>query len=147
MNTIKLDTRLFEGILQQLEAIGGDVKEAVTASLGKVSGKITEDTLRALEPANLPAGGKYSRTPSRTRESVVQNPEVQWDGMTGWVPVGFDFAKPGAGGYLITGTPRMRPDAELNRMFRQKRYMYEMHREVSDVIMEFIDEKLTGGKK
>jgi hypothetical protein len=140
-NTLKLETSGFTQMLAKLEALGGDTREAVTEALENASHKITEDTIAAVDDANLPAGGKYSK--GATRESIIQDAKITWEGSTAWIPVGFDFAAPGAGGFLITGTPKMRPDLALQRMYRQKKYMNQIQKEMGDVVMDKIVEAMT----
>ena len=137
-NTLKLDTNAFTGLLTKLDAMGGDVRKAVTDALQEAAVTIANDTEAAVASGNLPAGGKYST--GRTKESIVRDTTVRWDGLSGWVPVGFDFSLPGAGGYLITGTPRMKPDYELNRMYKQKKYMVGIQEDIRRVLMDKMQE-------
>lgn len=139
-NTLKLDTSGFTSMLRQLDSLGGDVKAAVTDALQQASQTITEDTVAAIDASNLPAGGKYSK--GTTKESIIHDAQIRWEGLVGWVPVGFDFSKPGAGGYLITGTPKMRPDVQLQRMYKQKKYMNQIQKDIGEVIMDYIVEKM-----
>jgi len=141
-NTLRLDTSGFEEMLRKLDSLGGDVKNAVSNALIQSAETITEDTEEAMLAANLPAGGRYST--GTTRESIVRDQQVQWEGLIGSVPVGFDFSKPGAGGYLITGTPRMQPNRALNRMYKQKRYMNQIQKDMGEVIMDYVIEKMEG---
>lgn len=141
-NTLKLDTTGFDTLIRKLESLGGDVQKAVTDAMTQVGETITEDTIAALADAYLPAGGAY-RT-GATEESVVQNAPIAWNGSMASMPVGFDFAKPGAGGFLITGTPKMRPDKELHKMYKQKRYMAEIQNDMADVVMDYIRDKMEG---
>lgn len=141
-NTLKLDTSAFTGLLTKLDAMGGDVKKAVTDALQQAAETIADDTEAAIAPGNLPAGGKYST--GRTAQSIVRDYNVRWEGLSGWVPVGFDFSLPGAGGYLITGTPRMQPDYELNRMYKQKKYMAGIQEDIRQVLMDYMQEKFEG---
>ena len=139
-NTLKLDTSGFDGLIKRLDELGGNVHKAVTDALEQAGETIKEDTLEAIQLPNLPAQGIYSR--GDTKESVITDTHVRWEGFTAWIPVGFDFSKPGAGGYLITGTPRMRPVSRLNQMYKQKRYMKQIQDDMGDVIMDYITEKL-----
>ena len=59
--------------------------------------------------------------------------------------VGFDYAKKGAGGFLISGTPRMRPDYELRKMYKQKTYMRKIQQDMIDVVEDYIVDAM-GGK-
>lgn len=142
-NTLKLDTSGFTEMLKKLDSLGGNVQKAVEDALGQSAETIQEDTFDAIDHANLPASGKYST--GLTKESVVTDSQVRWEGLVGYVPVGFDFSKPGAGGYLITGTPRMQPDRVLNRMYKQKKYMNQIQNDMSEVIMDYIVEAMERG--
>ena len=141
-NTLKLDVSGFTQMLRQLDSLGGDVKRAVTDALQQASETIAEDTEEALAFPNLPRGGKYWT--GTTKESIIHDNRVRWDGMVGWVPVGFDYSKPGAGGYLITGTPRMSPDRALHKMYKQKKYMNQIQKDMSEVILDYVVEKMEG---
>lgn len=142
-NTLRLDTSGFTGLLEKLDELGGNVQRAVEESLIKSAEKIKQDTETAMGAANLPAQGRYSQ--GTTNESIVSNTEVEWEGLVGSVPVGFDFSEPGAGGYLISGTPRMQPNRALNKMYKQKRYMNQIQKEMGDVIMKYVIEKMEEG--
>lgn len=139
-NTLRLDTSGFTETLKKLDSLGGDVKKAVTDALQQSSETIAEDTEAAMVAANLPAQGKYST--DVTRESIIRDSQVRWEGLIGWVPVGFDFSKPGAGGFLITGTPRMRPNEQLKRMYKQKKYMKQIQDDMGEVIMDYVMEQM-----
>lgn len=123
-NILKLDTSGLEWYLAKLDTVGGNVKKTTSVALKKAAVKIQNDTVKALAPGNLPAGGKYST--GKTNASVIHFPSVEWEGLVAWVPVGFDFGAPGAGGFLIAGTPRMKPDAALRKMYKGKGYMNEL---------------------
>jgi hypothetical protein len=137
---MRLDVGGFKHYLKQLHSLGGDVKGAVEDALGQASKTITDHTEEAMAPANLPAGGQYSH--GATKESIIRDNRVRWEGLVGWVPVGFDFSKPGAGGYLITGTPRMAPDKALNRMYKGKKFMQMIQEDISDILLGYIEEKM-----
>ena len=126
----------------KLDSIGGDVKGVVNTALTKAAQTIAESTESAISTANLPEQGKYST--GATKQSIIRDVQVKWDGDTAWVPVGFDFSKPGAGGFLITGTPRMKPDYELNKIYKQKRYMNLIQKGMEEIILNSIVEKMEG---
>lgn len=139
-NTLKLDVSGFTEMLRKLDDLGGNVKKAVEDALVQSAETIHDDTIAALDNANLPARGIYST--GTTKESVITDARVSWEGLVGSVPVGFDFSKPGAGGYLITGTPRMQPDRQLNQMYKQKKYMRQIQNDISEVIMDYVIEAM-----
>lgn len=135
-NTLKLDTSGFEGLLRRLESLGGNVTETVEKALTSAGKTIENDTREAVKKPYLPAKGRYSS--GDTEKSIINDPQVQWDGNTAWIPVGFDFSKPGAGGYLITGTPKMSPDPRLKKIYKGKKYMKDIQDSMADVVIEEI---------
>ena len=141
-NMLKLDTSGFDDYAYKLDRLGADLRSIFTDALQEAAETITEDTFDGVTEPNLPRGGKYSG--GETKASIVKNPRVEWDGMVGSVAVGFDFSKPGAGGYLITGTPRMRPDKALNRIYKSKKYMKDIEQQMTEVFQKEINRRLGG---
>lgn len=141
-NVLKLDTKGFDEYAEKLERLDADLKSIFTDALQQAAETITEDTVEAMSSGNLPAGGKYST--GETKKSIVQNPKVTWSGTVGEVGVGFDFEKPGAGGYLITGTPRMKPNRELNRIYKSKKYMTNIKKDMKDIFDDEIQRRMGG---
>lgn len=142
-NQFRIDTSGMESLLMKLQRMEhATARETADAVLQPLAEKINADTRSALAPQFLPAHGKYSKNPSKTEASIETDTSVRWEGMTAWIPVGFDFNKPGAGGYLISGTPRMAPDRELRRMYRQKAYMNGIQKELWDALVERISAAL-----
>jgi len=131
-NTFTLDTAPLEGLVQKILDLDGDAREAVESALEQAAETISDDTLDAIAPGNLPAQGRYST--GATEASVLRDQKVRWTGTNAWIPVGFDFTMPGAGGYLITGTPKMAPVAQLRKMYKQKRYMADIQKDITDVL-------------
>ena len=143
-NTLKLKTDGFERVIDHLKELDGDVQKAVTDAFEQSGETITEDTQDAVTSANLPAGGKYST--GETANSII-SPKVTWIGGThAEMGVGFDYSKPGAGGFLISGTPRMRPDAALQKIYKRKKYMNDIQQDMIDVVQDYIVAALKGGK-
>ena len=104
--------------------------------------QVQEDTADAVESANLPAGGQYSD--GETRASIVRDVTPKWSGSIGEVHLGFDKSKPGAGGFLITGTPKMAPDAALAEMYSGKKYQRQINKMIEEHLQKALDE--LGGK-
>ena len=145
-NTLKLDTSGFTDVLARLDDLGGDAHAAVDVVLAEAAQQIHDDTLAAIAKPNLPARGKYSS--GDTAAAVVNDTRVRWDGDVGWVPAGFDFAKPGAGGYLIKGrgTPTvMHRVKQLHDIYEGKKYMTDLQQKMSEKLWdEVIRKKLEG---
>ena len=133
-NKFTFDTSGFDEMIRKYERAGGDLKEIVEKSLKLASEKITKDTEEGMQKANLPAHGKYST--GKTADTIVRNPEVNWTGTTASIGVGFDFNKPSAAGYLITGTPRMKRDKKLFEIYRSKKYRERLKEEINAFVGE-----------
>ena len=145
-NTLKLDTSGFADVLSDLEKMGGDAHKEVDKVLGEAARKIHDDTMAAIAKPNLPRQGKYSS--GETANSVVNDTTVQWDGDVGWVYAGFDFSKPGAGGYLIKGrsTPtKMARVQRLYEIYEGKKYMNDLQKKMYDDFFDAYVEAWAGG--
>lgn len=141
-NTLKLQLGGFQELITKLDSLQGDVKKAVTDALEQAGKTTGEDTVDAVDNANLPAKGEYSK--GQTKASIITNPLVHWSGNQAEIGVGFDYGKKGAGGFLITGTPRMKPDYELQKIYKRKKYMSQIQNDMADVINDYIQEKMEG---
>jgi len=140
-NTLNLETKGFEELVTKLEGLNGDVKKVVTDALEQAAETIEEDTREAMSAKYLPAKGIYSQ--GDTKESIVE-PDVSWSGTKAEVGVGFDYSEKGAGGFLISGTPRMQPDTALEKIYVRKKYMKQIQQDMMDVVQDAIDRKLGG---
>ena len=137
---IQIDFSNFEAYAEELEDLGADLQSVFTEVMEEEAKAIQADTLTALENANLPAQGEYSI--GRTEETVDQKPKVEWSGSIGEVGLGFDKSKPGAGGFLITGTPKMRPDYALEAIYGRKTYENKVNRNIMKRLQSEIDKRL-----
>lgn len=142
-NTLKLELSGFNELITKLEGVNGRVKDTVTDALDQMAETVEYDTKAALKKSYLPAQGKYST--GDTERAVVEGAHTQWSGTVAEIGVGFDYAKKGAGGFLITGTPRMKPDRELNRMYKQRKYAKELQEGMIDIVNDAIDDAMEGG--
>lgn len=136
-NTLKLDTSGFEEVLKRLDGLGGDTHAAVEEVLGEASKRIHDDTVAAITKPNLPRQGKYSD--GQTMESIVSDANVTWEGDVAWIPAGFDFAKPGAGGYLIKGRGSPTVMARVKALYDiyvGKRYMTNLQNEMLEKLWD-----------
>ena len=139
-NYINIDFSAFERYAEQLENLDADLVPVFTKAMELAGKKVAEDTQTAVQAANLPAAGNYSR--GTTKESILNDPRVSWSGYLGTLPLGFDKTKPGAGGYLITGTPFMRPDYALEKIYGTKGYERQIRKQIEQSLQEAIDERM-----
>ena len=113
-----IDYSQFMDLAEELDALGGNLQEIFSNMLEDIGEEIQVLTFEAMDPKNLPAKGRYSR--GYTKKAIELNPKPKWSGPYGTIGFGFDKDKPGAGSFLITGTPRMQPNHELEVMYAQK---------------------------
>lgn len=139
-NSLKIEFSVFEDFAAKLDELGADLKSIFTDVMEQEAETVAEDTKEAVERANLPARGIYSQ--GDTKDSIVMQPRVEWSGDLGEIGLGFDKTKPGAGGFLITGTPRMRPDYKLEDIYARKSYERKLVGDIMDYLSAEIDDHM-----
>lgn len=140
-NTLRLDTSGFEELIVKLDALQGDVKTAVNDALLQAAETVHDDTVDALANRYMPHQGVFST--GRTKTTVAPA-SVEWSGTLATAAVGFDYGEKGAGGFLISGTPRMQPNRELERIYTRKHYMKALQEDMQEVVSDYINEKMEG---
>lgn len=141
-NSLSIDFSNFAEYAERLDELNADLKEIFQDAMEQAAETVEWDIMDALADSNLPALGKYSQ--GATEASVIRDAKVQWQGMLGEIPIGFDKTMPGAGGWLITGTPKMRPDYKLEDIFSRRSYEKKIMKQIEEHLQEEIDERLGG---
>lgn len=136
-NYINVDFSNFARYAEELDRLNADLKDVFTEAMEDAGKTVQEDVTAAVSAANLPAGGKYST--GETADSVIRDPKVQWSGTLGEMGLGFDKTKPGAGGFLTTGTPKMPPDLALQDIFQKKSYATKIKKQIEQKLQARID--------
>lgn len=139
-NSISIDFSVFSDYAEELDKLGADLKEIFTDVMEQEGETVAEDTKDAVQKGNLPAGGKYSQ--GDTERAIIAQPKVEWSGELGEMGLGFDKTLPGAGGFLITGTPKMQPVQELVNIYGRKSYERKMTEDIMDYLGAEIDDRL-----
>ena len=139
---LSIDFSQFEEYGEKLDKLGVDLQQAIGNAMEKAAEKVQKDVSEAVENQNLPEKGKYSK--GDTRKSVIQNPKVEWSGLTGEIKLGFDKSKPGAGGFLITGTPKMQPAKKLSSIFQSRKYKNDITKEIREELQREVDKHMKG---
>jgi hypothetical protein len=137
-----IDFSNFAEYAERLETLGANLEEVFTKAMNKEAAKVQADTISALAKPNLPAEGIYSQ--GDTVNAVIKDVKTIWHGEIGEVQLGFDKTMPGAGGFLITGTPRMRPDYELEAIYGNKKYEERLKNSIKKDLQEEIDSIMGG---
>ena len=137
---IRLSYKGFERLGRVLDKINKEVvKTATETALMKGAEKVQKDVKNALAPQFMPHGGMYSRNQT---EAAVIVPYPEWEGTVCSVPIGFDFTIPGHGGFLIKGTPKMRPNPMLHMIFLDPKYTKQIKEIIEESMKESIMEAL-----
>jgi hypothetical protein len=93
--------------------------------------------------SSLPAGGKYST--GETKKSIDKSIDVDWQGLTGGVKVGFNFKESGLTSiFLMRGTPRMSPVKGLKNAIYGAKTKKEIAQIQSEKINEIIKRTMEG---
>lgn len=137
---LSMDFSQLGELAEQLEKLGTDLEDIVADAMEQTAETVEFDTLAALSKANLPAYGKYSQ--GDTEEALVRNAKAVKNGVSVEIDFGFDKTKPGAGGFLITGTPKMQPDYELEKIYGTKKYETQLLKDVKELFQDEINERL-----
>lgn len=139
-NKAKVKLEGFKEMITALDSLGGDLVGIAADALSQAGETIGWDTLEAAQNPNMPAEGKYAT--GRTEQAVLTTPRVEVSGNLVEVGAGFDYTKDGAGGILITGTPRMKPNYELQKIFKGRRYMNNISKDIEAVVQDEIERRL-----
>lgn len=119
MAKMKLELEGLDALLARIKSLDGDAKPIAEAALTETHRIVTEKAAEALQPAYLPAKGKYST--GRTLRSLQREARIEWDGSVASVDVGFDINEGGLTSiFLMHGTPKMKPDRQLYNAFYGK---------------------------
>ena len=142
-NYISIDFSNFAEYAEKLDRLNADLKKIFGDAMEDAAKQVQEDTRKAVDNANLPAGGNYSD--GETKASIIRDVTPKWSGSLGEVKLGFDKTKPGAGGFLITGTPKMAPDALLAEMYSGRKYQRQIQKNIEQSLQKELDK--LGGEK
>lgn len=139
---LSIDFSNFSDYAEKLEKLGADLEEIIMRTMEKAADKVQQDVQEALEPQYLPAKGKYRGKNRDTENSVIRDPKPVKRGTMIEVELGFDKTKPGAGGFLITGTPKMQPDMKLAEIFQKKKYASDITKQIEADLQAEIDKRM-----
>lgn len=141
-SSLNIDFSCFAEYAEKLDKLGADLKHIFGNAMEKAAKQVEEDTRAAMADANLPARGIYSS--GDTMESIVTDAKVEWKGSYGEIPLGFDKSKPGAGGFLITGTPKMLPNAKLEDIYGRKKYESDIRKQIREDLEKEVKRHMGG---
>ena len=142
-NKIGLQVKGFEEYMAKLDKLGGSkaMKQGVESALKSSKEYVTPLIESAMD--NLPAMGKYST--GDTKESIDKGTDVEWNGMTASIKVGFDFKKSGLKSiYLMYGTPKMPKVNGLYDAIYGSKTQKQIGKIQAETLAKVIDEYMEG---
>ena len=139
---LDIDFSAFAEYAEKLDELGADMPKAMAKAMESAADTIQADTRSAMASANLPAKGKYSQ--GDTEQSIISDPKALLRGSYLTIDFGFDKTKPGAGGFLITGTPKMRPDYKLEDIYGRRKYLSKIMTQIRKDLQKAVDEAMGG---
>lgn len=134
-NKIGLQFKGFEELIADLEKAEGNVKGTVEECL-KESSKIVTEELEA-------AMNRHTRT-GKTKEAIIKNSEVSWEGTTAKIDVGFAFPEGLPSIFLMYGTPRMKKDQKVYNAIYGKTVRDKIARVQEEILQKAVDDAIGG---
>lgn len=114
------DTTALAKYAAQLEEVGGStaIKRAVEGGMKSTKQEINKQVTTAMQPGNLPAGGRYST--GETMEHLNEEMVVDWEGNMARMKLGFNLQGGGLVSiFLMYGTPKHAPAAGLREALKE----------------------------
>lgn len=128
--------------VRKLNQANADTKKIVTKAMKTAAKEPTERTIEGVKKPYLPAKGKYST--GDTEKTIINNPDVLWQGNIGSMGIGFDRTEHGVGTLLITGTPRMKPAKKLEQIYNRKSTIKKFNETAGKIMAEELARELGG---
>ncbi len=120
----------FEEVLAKLNKLNGDVKGTTEKALKQTHNLITKKARESITPHYLTGD---------TEKSLVETPQIEWEGSIASVPTGFDISDGGLPSiFLMYGTPRMKKDQKLYNAFYGSKTKKEIMQLQEDIFFEEI---------
>lgn len=139
---ISIDYSCFADLIDRLDKLGVNLEKVIGETMEQVAEEVQAETVEAVADSNLPRKGKYSQ--GETRRSILRDQKTIWRGSQGEINLGFDKTVEGAGGFLITGTPKMKPDKALADIYSSKKYEANINKEIAQALQDEIDSIMGG---
>lgn len=135
-NKMTIDFDGFDEMIAQLDDLGGNLKEVTEAALIATHEYVTPQIKAAFAKHNI----KYSH---ETAKSIIDSPNIEWQGMLASVDVGFKISNGGlASIFVMYGTPKMAPDRKLYNAIYGSKTKKEVAEIQRNIIAEAIEKAM-----
>lgn len=137
MAKMKLQFPAWEELAENLDKLGGDLKETTEEALKASHAAITPKIEAAFKPHSVRFSGD-------TLETLRKEQKVEWSGMVGSIPIGFDISKGGLPSiFIMYGAPTVAPDRKVYNAF----YGSATRKEISKIQHEIFQNKINEAMK
>lgn len=139
MAKIGLQLKGFEDLMEDLDRLGGDLKQVTTEALEKSHAYVTPNIQQAMQ--------KHHRT-GRTESTIDTSGKVTWKGDVASVDVGFDISGGGLAsvflmyGTKVYGTPRTKKDTKLYNSIYGSATKKKLAEIQEDIILGAIEKRI-----
>lgn len=98
----------FEKLAEDIDAIGGDLQNAVDEALTETQ-KLVQANVQSAAATYARKGGGKGYATGRMYQSIIKDPQIMWKGLIAEVRVGFALYQSGGWHsiFIMYGTPRM----------------------------------------
>ena len=136
-NKIGIEFEGLDEIITRLTKLNANIKNITNKGLKETHKIVTKKAEEAVQKSNLPAKGKYSK--GDTEKSLKTEANIEWNGTSASVPVGFSISKGGlASIFMIYGTPRHMKNQKMYNTF----WGTKTHKEVLEAQEEIFYKEL-----
>lgn len=146
-NKIGLQFTGWKELLSGIEKAAGEtgLKNVVESALKASKEYVNNNVDGVMRKNNMPAGGKHWT--GKTKQSLDKNFNVEWEGFTGTMKIGFDMEQSGNTSiYLMHGTPRHKPPMKsvpgLYEAFYGKKTKTEIKKIQKEAVEKWIERNL-----
>ncbi len=135
-NKIGLAVDGIEELMERLEQAGGKAEQAAE--------KCLKESAKIIAPKLHQDMKKHHRS-GKTEAAIIDNPDVEWEGTTASIKIGFDIDNGGlASVFLMYGTPRMPKDPKLYRDIYGSAVKKEIKKKQEEIMQQEIAEAMRG---
>lgn len=137
MAKIKLQFSAWQELAESLDQLEGDLKATTEEALKASHAAITPKIEAAFQPHSVRFSGD-------TLESLRKQQKVEWSGLVGSIPIGFDISKGGLPSiFIMYGAPTVAPDKNVYNAF----YGAATKREISKIQHEVFQNAINEAMK
>lgn len=132
----------FAKLAEDIDAIGGDLHEAVDEALEEAQLIVQSNLLTAAEPYQ--SGGLKGYATGKMYKSIIQDLNINWKGTVAEVNTGFSGTQGSMAGfmhsiYVMYGTPRMTKNAKVYNAIKGTKTKKDIAKAQEEIMVKHLD--------